>query len=116
MSGNDHFSRLNQYRILWIFVYFDLPTQTAADRKAYSTFRKSIIQDGFGMIQYSIYARHCASRENADVHKRRVKSALPEKGEVIVFDITDRQFGMMEFFGAGKLREKPDTPQQLELF
>lgn len=116
MSASAHFSRLNQYRILWLFVYFDLPTETKADRKAYSRFRKSLMHDGFGMIQYSIYARHCASRENADVHSKRVKSFLPEKGEVILFEITDRQFGMMQFFGGRKLREKPDTPQQLELF
>ena len=101
---------------MWIFVYFDLPTETRADRKAYSRFRKSLLQDGFTMVQYSIYSRHCASRENADVHKKRVRGLLPEKGEVILFEITDRQFGMMEFFGGRRKVDKPDTPQQLELF
>ena len=110
------FTRLNQYRILWLFVYFDLPTQTAADRKAYARFRKHLLEDGFTMLQYSIYSRHCASRENADVHKKRVRKWLPEKGEVILFEITDKQFGMMEFFGGRAQRERPDAPQQLELF
>lgn len=108
--------QLNKYRILWIFVYFDLPTTTKKERKAYSTFRKNLLRDGFAMIQYSIYVRHCSSRENAEVHKRRVKNFLPEKGEVIIFEITDAQFGRMEFFTGPKTKDRPDTPQQLELF
>ena len=68
------------------------------------------------MMQYSIYVRHCNSRENAEVHIKRVKLSLPPKGEVIMFTLTDKQFGMMEFFRGPKEAEKPDTPQQLELF
>jgi len=108
--------RLNQYRILWVFVFFDLPTDTKKDRKNYSRFRKSIMNDGFTMIQYSIYSRHCNSRENADVHIKRVKSFLPPKGEVIVFTLTDKQFGLMEFFRGMDPTDRPETPQQLELF
>jgi CRISPR-associated protein Cas2 len=109
-------SRLNQYRVLWVFVFFDLPTDTKKDRKNYARFRKNLIQDGFTMIQYSIYSRHCNSRENAEVHIKRVKSFLPPKGEVILFTLTDKQFGMMEFFKGMSEAEKPETPQQLELF
>jgi len=101
---------------MWVFVYFDLPTETKKDRKAYATFRKTLLQNGFSMIQYSIYSRHCSSRENAEVHKKRVKSILPERGEVIIFEITDAQFGRMQFFRGPEVRERPDTPQQLELF
>lgn len=101
---------------MWIFVHFDLPTQTKRQRKAYTTFRKNLIDDGFGMIQFSIYARHCSSRENADVHKRRVKRFLPKEGQVIVFQITDKQFGMMEFFSGKSKHSTPNTPQQLEMF
>jgi CRISPR-associated protein Cas2 len=60
--------RLNQYQILWIFVFFDLPTETKQDRKNYAQFRKNLQKDGFTMMQYSIYVRHSSSRENADVH------------------------------------------------
>ncbi|HMM12888.1 MAG TPA: CRISPR-associated endonuclease Cas2 [Bacteroidales bacterium] len=109
-------NRLNQYRILWVFVFFDLPTETKKDRKAYALFRKNLQRDGFAMLQYSIYVRHCSSRENADVHLRRVKSFLPERGEVILFTLTDKQFGMMEFFQGVLTKNRPDTPQQLELF
>jgi CRISPR-associated protein Cas2 len=106
----------NQYRIMWIFVFFDLPTETANDKRNYSRFRKGLLQDGFSMLQYSIYVRHCSSRENANVHIRRVKSFLPAKGEVIIFELTDKQFGMMEFYKGKKKEKAPETPQQLELF
>lgn len=107
---------LNQYRIMWVFVFYDLPTESKEDRKNIAVFRKKLQKDGFAMLQFSIYIRHCNSRENADVHINRVKSSLPTKGEVIIFTLTDKQFSMMEFFRGISKSKKPDTPQQLELF
>ncbi|MBP6387282.1 MAG: CRISPR-associated endonuclease Cas2 [Pseudarcicella sp.] len=108
--------RLNQYHIMWVFVHFDLPTETPKDRKNYRLFRKSLLDDGFAMLQYSIYVRHCSSRENAEVHKKRIKNSLPKLGEIIIFEITDAQFGRIEFFKGVDPKRRPDTPQQLELF
>lgn len=108
--------RLNAYRIMWVIVFFDLPVVTKKDRKIYADFRKKLLQDGYGMFQYSIYLRHCPSMENAQVHIKRVKKQLPEKGHVVMMTITDKQFGMIEIF-QGKKRAVPlETPQQLELF
>ena len=101
---------------MWVFVHFDLPTETKKERKAYATFRKFLLQDGFNMIQYSMYARHCSSSENAAVHKKRVKNNMPEHGKVIVFDITDVQFGRLEFFYGKKPVESKNKVTQLELF
>jgi CRISPR-associated protein Cas2 len=112
----DFLTRLNQYRTMWIFVAFDLPTETKAERRAATRFRKSLLDDGFGMFQYSIYSRFCASRENALVHINRTKKNLPKKGKVCIFQITDRQFGMIELFH-GQKETEPEVPsQQLELF
>jgi CRISPR-associated protein Cas2 len=108
--------RLNQYRILWILVFFDLPTETKLQRTIAAKFRKSIMQDGFAMFQFSIYLRHCSSRENADVHIKRVKNILPAKGYIGIMTITDKQFGMMELFHGKLEKSLPSTPQQLELF
>ena len=108
--------RLSAYRIMWVLVFFDLPTETAKDRKIYAAFRKKLVNDGFTMFQFSIYLRHCPSRENAEVHIRRVKANLPEKGNVGIMCITDKQFGMMEIFCGTQKQEPPDTHQQLELF
>jgi CRISPR-associated protein Cas2 len=108
--------RFNQYRILWILVLFDLPTETKKDRKLYAKFRKEIMADGFAMFQFSIYMRHCSSRENADVHVKRVKRLLPPAGHVGILTITDKQLGMMELFYGKEQKDLPNTPQQLELF
>ncbi|MBV9963812.1 MAG: CRISPR-associated endonuclease Cas2 [Parafilimonas sp.] len=109
-------TRLNAYRIMWVLVFFDLPTETKKERKIYADFRKKIMQDGFAMFQFSIYLRHCSSLQNAEVHIKRVKKILPEKGHIGIMTITDKQFGMMEIFYGKKLAERQDIPQQLELF
>ncbi len=108
--------RFSEYRIMWVLVFFDLPTETKKERKEYAQFRKRLMLDGFTMFQFSIYLRHCPSRENAEVHIRRVKSALPPAGEVGILCITDKQFGMIEIFSGRKVAEAVSTPQQLELF
>ncbi len=101
---------------MWVMVLFDLPTETKKDRRNASLFRKRLIKDGFSMFQFSIYLRHCSSRENADVHIKRVKLSLPPLGHVGVMTITDKQFGMMELFYGVKEVDKPGMTQQLELF
>ncbi len=109
-------SRFNQYRIMWLFVFFDLPTDTKIDIKKATKFRKHLLLDGFTMLQFSIYIRHCNSRENMEVHNNRVKNWVPDRGEVIMFTLTDKQFGMMQFFKSAEKTAAPATPQQLELF
>ena len=108
--------RFSEYRIMWVLVFFDLPTETKKERKIYADFRKRRMNDGFTMFQFSIYLRHCPSRENADAHIRRVKAILPPKGEVGILCITDKQFDMMEIFSCAKEAEKETPLQQLELF
>ena len=110
------YERLNAYRIMWVLVHFDLPTETKKDRKAYAHFRKQIMKDGFQMFQFSMYIRHCASKENAEVHVERVKKILPAKGHIGILSITDKQFGMMEIFRGKETVKTPDTVQQLEMF
>lgn len=101
---------------MWVLVLFDLPTETKKDRKASTRFRKQLLDDGFSMFQFSIYTRFCASRENAEVHIKRVKNNLPEHGKVGIIHITDKQFGMMELFHGAKKVETEKPAQQLELF
>lgn len=116
MIDQSNFSRLNQYRSMWVLVFFDLPTETRTERKVAARFRKNLLDDGFGMFQFSIYMRFCASRENSSVHIRRTKNNLPKKGKVCIMQITDKQFGMMELFhGQNEVDAEPPS-QQLELF
>ena len=112
--------RFSEYRIMWLFVFFDLPTETKKDRQAYADFRKRLQSDGFSMLQYSVYVRHCASSESADVHTKRVQNLLPESGQVSILRVTDKQFGNMQnFIGTKKQKKKTDEskmPIQLSFF
>lgn len=109
-------TRLNAYRIMWLQVCFDLPTNTSAERRTAANFRKQLLQDGFMMFQYSVYWRHCASRENAAVHKKRIKSFLPEKGHVTILELTDKQFSRMEIYDNYERPKLPDPSRQIEFF
>ena len=108
--------RYSAYRVMWMFVMFDLPTETKRDRKNASQFRKKLIDNGFTMMQFSIYLRHCASKENAEVHHKRVLSLLPPHGMVNILAVTDKQFGTMEIYLNTEYVEEMHAPQQLELF
>lgn len=108
--------RLNQYRVMWVLVFYDLPTDTKKERIAAAKFRKEIMADGFTMFQFSIYMRHCASMDNAQVHIKRVIACLPDKGSVGVLCITDKQLADMKIFQCRKVKQ-PNVPgAQLELF
>jgi CRISPR-associated protein Cas2 len=107
---------LSAYRSMWILVLFDLPTDTQKARKQYTDFRQDLLEDGFSMMQYSVYYRHCASSENADVHLRRVRLNVPPDGEVRVIQFTDKQFERMEVYvGKRRIHTEPE-PAQLEMF
>lgn len=112
---NTHYC-LNAYRIMWLFVFFDLPTSTGEYRRIYTTFRKRILEDGFNMLQFSVYTRHCASRESMNVHIKRVQKYVPMEGQVTILQITDKQYsGMINFLGRVREAIAP-PPTQLELF
>lgn len=108
--------RFSEYRVMWILVFFDLPTETKRDKKTYAIFRNKLRRDGFTMFQFSIYVRHCASMENAEVHMKRVRAFLPKYGKVGLMCVTDKQFASMELFYGQKPQKPNALGQQLELF
>ena len=77
----------------WTLVMFDLPVLTDKERKVASHFRKDLLDSGYLMIQWSIYARPCVTYEQMDTHIARVKSVTPEAGNVRLMFITDQQWG-----------------------
>ena len=107
---------INGYKNVWLYALFDLPTETKSQRKAAALFRKGLLKDGFTMFQYSVYIRHCASKENAEVHIRRVKLMTPAEGMVALLSVTDKQFGQMITMYGAKRKAPPPPPVQLELF
>jgi CRISPR-associated protein Cas2 len=104
------------WRAMWVFALFDLPVETQAHRRAYARFRKDLIADGFLMMQYSVYFRHCANAESAVAHIRRMGARVPAEGEVRFMMVTDAQFARIQVF-VGKKRKPPETPPaHLEFF
>lgn len=114
--NDDIYESINGYKTMWIYAMFDLPVETKAQRKAANRFRKDLLNDGFVMLQFSVYIRHCASRENRDVHIKRVKEMIPPEGMVSILSITDKQFAESETLYGGKRKPEPPQPVQLELF
>ncbi len=82
---------------------FDLPVETVADRRAYTTFRKFLLQSGFIMMQESIYTKIASNSAMADAIASNVKKNKPPEGLVQLLRITEKQYAKMEFIvGEGK--------------
>ena len=95
------FNRINAYHVMWLFVFFDLPVLTKPQRKQATQFRKALEKDGFSMMQFSVYVRHCPSKENMEVHVKRVRLALPTAGQVSILAVTDKQYSeIRNYLGA----------------
>ena len=109
-------NRLNSYHIMWLFVFFDLPVTTKKEMKAAALFRKNLEKDGFAMMQFSVYIRHCASYESLAVHVRRIKSMLPESGKVSMLAVTDKQYGnIYNFWGKPKSMSKSKIEKNISV-
>jgi CRISPR-associated endoribonuclease Cas2 len=101
---------------MWLFVLFDLPVETADQRRQYAQFRKKILSMGFAQLQYSVYARHMPSEDAAEHVKTRLMAYLPPEGQVRLLMVTDHQFGKMEVY-YGRMRRPAETPPlQISLF
>ena len=104
------------YRPVWLMTMFDLPVDSPQAKRRYTRFRKVLLDAGFMMIQYSVYARYCESEDAAEAKRMVVRAHLPIQGAVRMLSITDRQFGRMEQY-LGKTQAGPDEPPgQLLLF
>lgn len=83
-------------RFVWLFVLFDLPVGTKSERREANRFRHFLKDDGFMMLQFSVYARVCRGEDGAMTHVARVTRNLPGKGSVRALQITDRQYARMK--------------------
>jgi CRISPR-associated protein Cas2 len=101
---------------MWLFAMFDLPVETKTHRREYAQFRKRLLNAGFTMLQYSVYAKHLPSEEASESLRQQIRAALPPHGQVRVLAVTDRQFGKMDVFYGGKRRAAEAPPMQISLF
>jgi CRISPR-associated protein Cas2 len=107
---------LSGYRIMWVMVFFDLPVLTKLERKRASKFRNDLLDEGFSMMQLSVYLRFTAGKEQADALARRVGSLVPKSGKVDVLFFTDKQYENVYSFRGPRDSHRPETPGQLALF
>ncbi|MEE2526228.1 CRISPR-associated endonuclease Cas2 [Hyphobacterium sp. HN65] len=107
---------LSGYRMMWLYVMFDLPVGTPGERKAATKFRKFLLDRGFEMAQFSVYLRFAESKGAAETHIRRVADALPKKGKVHIVALTDKQYGNARIFTGRKGERPAKNPDQLALF
>lgn len=99
-------------RFVWLFVFFDLPVGTKEQRRAASRFRNFLKDDGYMMLQFSVYARVCRGEDGAMKHIARVTRNLPGSGSVRALQVTDRQYGRMRLLlGAARPTEKAGSAQ-----
>ena len=84
-----------EVRYVWVFVFFDLPVGTKTERREATRFRNFLKDDGYMMLQYSVYARVCRAEDGAMKHIARVTRNLPGKGSIRALQVTDRQYGRM---------------------
>lgn len=101
---------------MWLMVMFDLPVVTREERREYSRFRRYLVGEGFIQLQYSVYAKFFASRENSLKYHRCIRSAVPQGGHVRLLMVTDKQFGDMVSLYGKKAEEIEKKPEQLLLF
>ena len=84
-----------EVRYVWVFVFFDLPVGTKTERREATRFRNFLKDDGYMMLQDSVYARVCRAEDGAMKHIARVTRNLPGKGSIRALQVTDRQYGRM---------------------
>lgn len=79
-----------------ILVFFDLPTETTNDKRNYRKFRKFLIKSGFMMIQESVYSKLALNSTAVNQIITDVKKERPEKGDVQILSVTEKQYSKME--------------------
>jgi CRISPR-associated protein Cas2 len=112
---------LGNFRMGWILVTFDLPVMTDAQRKAATRFRNDLLDDGYMMLQFSVYARACVSLERLDRHVAHLKATAPASGNIRAFFFTNQQWARSisiygESYKHGKRATDPSMPQQIEFW
>jgi len=96
-----------------ILVFFDLPVETAKDRKIYSNFRKFLIKEGFIMMQKSVYTKLALNNSIANSIKDKIYKNKPRKGIVQMLTITEKQFSSIEFITGEKTTEVLDDTERM---
>lgn len=94
------------YEFMRLILFFDLPVVSKADRKAYASFRKYLISNGYLMMQYSVYCKLFANREAAVKHMNILQRNVPKKGQIRVLLVTEKQYAKIEIIVGGRSNQE----------
>ncbi len=81
-----------KFKMGWMIVAFDLPVTEKEQRKAATRFRKFLLDDGYQMLQFSVYARSLVSHARMQTRMRRLKENLPPEGSIRALFVTQKQW------------------------
>lgn len=101
-----------RYRIMRLMIMFDLPTDTSEDRRNYRRFRKKLINEGFLMIQYSVYCRVCVTKQSAQFLENKIATIAPEKGLIQSLMLTEKQYNDMHFITGKKKKDVRNSSER----
>ena len=97
-----------------LICFFDLPVETAKDRKSYRLFRKFLLKDGYLPLQESVYAKLVVNDGAAGLAIARLRKNRPAAGLVQVLKVTEAQFSTMEYItGNRETYDEVDTMEEL---
>ncbi|MBT1048490.1 CRISPR-associated endonuclease Cas2 [Streptococcus macedonicus] len=83
------------YRYMRMILMFDMPTETAEERKAYRKFRKFLLSEGFIMHQFSVYSKLLLNNSANKAMVDRLQANNPKKGSITLLTVTEKQFARM---------------------
>ena len=83
------------YRYMRMILMFDMPTETAEDKRAYRQFRKFLLSEGFLMHQYSVYSKLLLNGTANTAELRRLEKHNPKRGTITLLTVTEKQFARM---------------------
>lgn len=101
------------YRYMRIIVMFDLPVETAQNKRDYVAFRKLLIKSGFLMMQESIYCKLAQNATAADSIIENVRKNKPADGLVQVLKITEKQFSKIEYIVGETQKQILDSDERM---
>lgn len=96
-----------------IVVFFDLPTESLEDKRNYRHFRKLLINNGFIMMQESVYCRMVLNRGVEASVVETLNRERPPKGMVQVLTVTEKQFAEMKYLVGAAASEMVDSTERL---
>lgn len=104
------------YRYMRVIVFFDLPSTTYEERKSYTKFRKFLLNDGFVMMQESVYSKIALNSTTAKLIQDRVRKHKAPKGIIQMMVITEKQFAGIEYVIGDRKNRVLDNTKRLVVF